>query len=69
MLIAIHGVKLNAHCNTCSEALCSLLYMESCSRLNAIQGLKLYAHCYTWSKALCSMLIKERSIMLFANME
>ena len=28
MLIAIHGVKFNAHCYTWSEALCPLLYME-----------------------------------------
>ena len=28
MLIAIHGLKLYAHCYTWSEALCSLLYME-----------------------------------------
>ena len=28
MLIAIHGVKLYAHCYTWSEALCTLLYME-----------------------------------------
>ena len=28
MLIAIHGVKFYAHCYTCSEALCPLLYME-----------------------------------------
>ena len=27
MLIPIHGVKLCAHCYTCSEALSSLLYM------------------------------------------
>ena len=28
MLIAIHGVKLYAHCYKWSEALCALLYME-----------------------------------------
>ena len=28
MLIAIHGVKLYAHCYTRSEDLCALLYME-----------------------------------------
>ena len=28
MLIAIHGVKLHAHCHTWSEALCPLLHME-----------------------------------------
>ena len=28
MLIAMHGVKLYAHCYTWSEALCALLYME-----------------------------------------
>ena len=59
MLIAMQGVKLCAHCYTWSEALCSLLYMESGSRLNAIQGVKLYAHCYTWSEALCSLLYME----------
>ena len=59
MLIAIHGVKLYAHCYTWSEALCSLLYMESSSRLNAIHGVKLYTHCYTWSEALCSLLYMD----------
>ena len=54
MLIAIHGVKLYAYCY-----ICSLLYMESSSRLNAIQGVKLFAHCYTWSKAVCSLLYME----------
>ena len=48
MLISIHGVKLFAHCYTCSEALASML--------NAIQGVKLCGHCYTWSEALCSLL-------------
>ena len=28
VLIVIHGVKLYAHFNTWSEALCSLLFME-----------------------------------------
>ena len=28
MLINLHGVQLNAHCYTYSEALCALLYME-----------------------------------------
>ena len=28
MLIAMHGVKLYAHCYAWSEALCALLYME-----------------------------------------
>ena len=28
MLIAIHGVKLQAQCYTRSEAICSLLFME-----------------------------------------
>ena len=28
LLIAIHGLKLHAHCYTCIEALCSLLYMK-----------------------------------------
>ena len=59
MFIAEHEVKHYAHCYTRSEAMCSLLYMESSSRLNAIQGVKLYAHCYTWSKALCSLLYME----------
>ena len=59
MLIAIHGVKLYAQSYTCSEALCSLLYMESSFMLitmhgvsfmlNAIQGVKLFCHCYTRS--------------------
>ena len=55
MLIAIQGVKRSVHFCTWSEAFCSLLYMESSSRLNAIQGMKLYVHCYTWSEALCSL--------------
>ena len=59
MFIAVRGVKHYAHFYTWSEALCSLLYRESSSRLNAIQGVKLYAHCYTLSEALCSMLYKE----------
>ena len=56
MFIAVHEVKHYAHFYTRSAALCSLLYMESSSRLNAIQGVKQYAHCYAWSKALCSLL-------------
>ena len=46
MLIVIHGVKLNAHCNTWSEAICSILYMNLSFMLIAIYGVKLYAHCY-----------------------
>ena len=42
MLIAIHGVKLNAHCF-------KLLLIP-------IDGVKLYAHSETWSEALCSLL-------------
>ena len=56
MLIAIHGVKLYAHCYTRSEALCSLLCKELSYVLIVIHGVKLYAHCYTWSEALCALL-------------
>ena len=59
MLIAMQGLKLCAHCYTWSEELCSLLYFESSSRLNAKQEAKLYAHCYTWSEALGSLLYME----------
>ena len=45
MVIAIHGVKLYAHCYTCSEALGS-----------GLNAMKLCGHCYTWSEALCSLL-------------
>ena len=69
MLIAIHGVKLNAQCYAWSEALCSMLYNEWSNMLIAIQGVKRYvivvhgvkhfAHFYTWSEDLCSLLYKE----------
>ena len=49
MLIAIHEVKLYAHCNTWSEAICSISYMNLSFMLIAIHGVKLYAHCYTWN--------------------
>ena len=56
MLIAIHGVKLNAHYYTWSEAFCSMLIDERSIMLFAIHGVKLYAHSYTWSEALRSLL-------------
>ena len=59
MLIAIHGVKLYAHCYTWSDVLCSLLYMERRFMLKAIQGVKLYAHCFTWREVICSFLYME----------
>ena len=59
MLIPIYGVKLCAHCYTCSEALRSFLYMVFSFALIVIHGVTFYAHCYTWSEALCSMLYKE----------
>ena len=59
MLIAMQGVKRYVQFCTLREALCSFLYMESSSRLNAILGVKLFAHCYTWSKAVCSLLYME----------
>ena len=46
MLIAIHGVKLCAHCYARSEAIISLQYMER-FMLIAIHEVKRYAHCYT----------------------
>ena len=49
MLIAIHGVKLYAHCCTWSEALYSLLYTER----------RFLTHCLTWSEASCSLLQME----------
>ena len=52
MLIPIHEVKLCAHCNTWSEALCSLRNMERSFMLYSIQEVKLYAHCYTSIEAL-----------------
>ena len=51
MLNAIQGVKLYAHCNTWSEALCSLLYVKRSVMLIAMHGVKLYAQCYTRSEA------------------
>ena len=52
MLNVIHELKLYAHCHTCSEALCPLLYMELIHMeysymLNALHRVKLCAHCYT----------------------
>ena len=59
MLIAIHELKLYAHCYTFSEALSSFLYMVRSFELIVIHGVKFYAHCYKWSEALCSMLYQE----------
>ena len=59
MLNAIQGVKLYALCYIWSEALCSLLYMESRLMLIPIHGVTLCAHCYTWIEALCSLLYME----------
>ena len=56
MLIAVHGVKLCAHCYKRSEVICSLLYMECSFLLNPIHEVKFCADCLTWSKALCSLL-------------
>ena len=53
MLIVIHGVKLYAHCNTWSVAICSILYIILSFMLIAIHGVKLYAQCYTRSEAIC----------------
>ena len=58
MLIAIHGVKLYAHCFTRSEAIHSLLYKEGSYMFIAVHGVKLYAHFYTWSEALFSLQYK-----------
>ena len=58
MLIAIHGVKLYAHCFTRSEAIRSLLYKEGSDMFIAVHGVKLYAHFYTWNEALCSLQYK-----------
>ena len=46
MLIAMHDVRLYAHYNTWSEALCSMLRMERSYMLYAIHGVTLCAHCY-----------------------
>ena len=51
MLIAIHGVKLYAHCYAWSEALRSIIYTERSFVLIAINGAKFYAHYYTSSEA------------------
>ena len=59
MLNALQGVKLYAYCDTRSEAICSLLYIEGSIMLISIHGMTLYAHCYTWSEALCSLLYME----------
>ena len=59
MLNAIQGVKLYAHCNSWSEALCLLLYMKRSVMLIAMHGVKLYAQCYTRSEALCSLVQME----------
>ena len=65
MPIAIVGVKLflivtlvvwpYAHAFTCSDNLCSLLYLVK----SVMLGVKLSAHCYTWSDVLCSLLFME----------
>ena len=64
MLIALHVVKLYAHCYTWSEALCSLLYMEQsvmCIAIHGvdIHGVKPYACWWKWSEASYSMLNME----------
>ena len=74
MLIAIHGVKLYAHCYSWSEALCSLLYMEcSFMRITIVgvmlflivtHGVRLYSHSFKWSDNLCSLLYLVGSVML-----
>ena len=45
MLITIHGVMLDAHCNSWSDAF-----------LVFTRGVKLYAHSFTWSENLCPLL-------------
>ena len=54
MFIAIHGVKLNAHCYTWNEAFVPIAIHEVDKH-----GVKLYACCFTWSEASCSMLYME----------
>ena len=56
MLNALQGVKLYAYCDTRSEAICSMLYIEGSIMLISIHGVTLYAHCYRWSEALCALL-------------
>ena len=63
MLIAKHGVNLQARYHSWSEALCTTLYMERSFMLIAIHGVKLYAHCCTWSEALYSLLYIERRFL------
>ena len=57
---AIQGVKLYAHCNTWSEALCPLLsaILGGKHFLIVTHGVRLYAHSFTWSENLCSLLYK-----------
>ena len=59
MLIAVHGVKLNAHNYTWSEALCSLLRMEYSYTHYPIDAVKLCAHSYKWSEVICSLQYME----------
>ena len=56
MLNALQGVKIYAYCDTRSEAICSLLYIEGSI---SIHGVTLYAHCYARSEAMCSLLYME----------
>ena len=46
MLIAIHGVKLNAHYYTWSEALCSRLIKKRSTMLFVIHGVALCSFLY-----------------------
>ena len=59
MLNALQGVKLYAYCDTRSEAICSMLYIEGSIMLISIHGVTLYAHCYARSAAMCSLLYME----------
>ena len=54
-LIVTLVVRLYAHSFTCSDNLCSLLYLVR----SVMLGVKLSAHCYTWSEVLCSLLFME----------
>ena len=56
MVNALQGVTIYAHCYTWSEALCSMLYMNSSFMHIAVHRVKLYSQSYRRREALCSLL-------------
>ena len=53
MLITIHGVMLDYHCNSWSKAFSYMLmlHMELGFMLIHLHGVKIYAHFSTWCEA------------------